>query len=348
MLIYKHISTLLIILAILLFSAPSFAKEYASFGPIRARSQNPYHLQTINLSPTRATVKPKGTWELRVDSSYSNIFETGVSATNWMLSDMELWRISANASYVVDEDMELSIEVPFIHRWGGFLDPFIQYFHNLFDLPNGGRNLVDDNQFLYRFYEGNNLIYDMGSHKIFLSDINLRFRHNPLHEGRYNPATALFFDLKLPTGMKSRGMGGGNIDYGFGVALEKSYKRLHGYLDAAYYISGRDDALAEYMHQSFLSYVAAVEFTLLPTWSIIAQINGQTPLLKGTWMGQWDGVPLDLVIGFRGEEKDVFSSNDLIWQFGFSEDVTSGGPSVDFTVLLSIGIRLSSKPHLKP
>jgi hypothetical protein len=341
---YNHIFIWLIFCSVLfLFPHPTAAKEYSSFGPFTVRNQNPFYLQTLNLTPTRAAVLPRGVLEVRFDSAYSNIFEHGNSASNSFMADMELWRLALNAQYAVTDDMEAGMEIPFIHTWGGFLDPFIEAFHRTFGFPNAGRETVPDNQFTFHFDAGGQRIYNVNSVRMGLGDITLHLKHHVLDEGRANPALAWFFDLKLPTGRRSRGLGGGNIDYGFGLALEKSYKRLHGYLNTAYYISGRDDVLEAYMNPAVFSFAAAIEITILPTWSFLAQVNSGTPLLAHTAMDAWDGVPLELIIGFKGAEPDLIYGNDLIWQFGFSEDATSGGPSVDFTVFLSVGMRFDLK-----
>lgn len=291
--------------------------------------------------PMRATVLPRDTIELRVDSAYSNIYETAGNNAVSFMEDMELWRLALHAKYAATDDLEVGIEIPFIQLWGGFLDPFVQAFHNAFGFPNAGRNLAGDNQFDFHFDSGG--IYRVGSQKLNLGDIALHLKHHVLDEGRTNPAVAWFFDFKFPTGQRSKGLGNGGADFGLGLALEKSYKRIHGYLNAAYYVSGRGDVMEPFMNDVFFSYMAAIEITLLPTWSVIAQINSGTPLLAHTGIGQWDGVPLDIIIGFRGEESGLLWGNDLIWQAGFSEDATSGGPSVDFTAFLSIGVRFDAK-----
>ncbi|PIU55588.1 MAG: hypothetical protein COS89_07020, partial [Deltaproteobacteria bacterium CG07_land_8_20_14_0_80_38_7] len=97
---YKYILPQLFFLILLLYPFNSIeAKTYNSFGPLTTRNQNPVYLQTINLQPTRATILPEDSLEVRIDSSYSNIFETGSSRTNWYQADMELWRLSLNAIY---------------------------------------------------------------------------------------------------------------------------------------------------------------------------------------------------------------------------------------------------------
>jgi hypothetical protein len=315
------------------------AKEYPAFGPLTVRNQNPIYLQTLGLTPKRATTLPLGTTEIRIDSAYSNIFEKGASATTRLNLDMELWRLALHLQYGIREDLEVGIEIPFFHTSGGFLDAFIQKFHRFFGLPNGGRDRVPNNQYHYEFYENGQLIYDAPSQRFNLGDVTLKLKHHVLDEGRYHPAVAWFADMKFPTGRNSKGLGNGAFDFGLGVALEKSYKRIHGYLNVEYIVTAADNILDNYMRHTMLAYATAFEVTLLDTWSVIIQLAGSTPLLTNTEIESWDGVPLDLVIGFRGCEKGLIGGHDLIWQAGFSEDVLSKGPSVDFTAFASIGIR---------
>jgi len=331
------------VLVIFILPRIGMAKTYPSFGFITYRDQNPFYLQTLNLTPIRATVLPRDTLKVRVDSAYSNVFETGTSSTNSFIADMEIWRLALNAAYALRDDLEVGLEIPFLQLWHGFLDPFIQDFHNFFGLPNGGRKQFPDNQYHFSFAANGKTIYNVNSQTMNLGDITLHLKQHVLDEGRINPAVAWFFDFKIPTGQISRGLGSGGTDYGFGLALEKSYKRIHGYLNTAYYVSGRHDHMEPYMNDVFFSYAAGIEVTLLPSWSVIAQVNSGTPLLAHTGINEWDGVPLDLIIGFKGEEEGLLWGHDLIWQAGFSEDATSAGPSVDFTAFLSIGMRLDTK-----
>jgi hypothetical protein len=58
---------------------------------------------------------------------------------------------------------------------------------------------------------------------------------------------------------------------------------------------------------------------------------------------------MNLVVGFRGEEKDMLGPlGDFLWQVGFAEDVLSVGPSVDFTVYTSVGVRWNIFKRKRP
>ncbi len=338
-LVFRFFLCALCTAALCAIAIPARAKEYPAFGPLTIHNQNPIYLQTLGLEPTRATVLPVGSLEARVDLAYSNIFEQGQSAAHRLNLDMELMRLALHLAYGLRSDLELGLEVPFFHSGGGFLDAFIQDFHRFFHLPNGGRDRVPNNEYHYQFFSGGSLIYNIPSQSFMIGDIAVRIKHHFVDETAAVPGIAWFADFKLPSGSNGRGTGSDGFDFGMGLAMEKTWKRLHGYLNMQYILSGADNPLADYMRRTMFAFAAAVEVTLLDTWSIIAQLDGSTPLLTGTGMEAWDGVPMDLIIGFRGCESGLIGGHDLIWQAGFSEDVLSGGPSVDFTAFLSIGIR---------
>lgn len=336
------------ILLLCLGSRVVFAREYAAFGPVELRTQNPIYLQHLGLTPRRAQVLPEGVIEMRTDSAYSNIFERGEGANELVDLDMEYWRLALRALYGLTDDLEVGVEIPFVHFGGGFLDAFIQGFHDAFGLPNAGRNTVPNGRFSYRLASGGADIVNYSPADFGLGDISLHVKHQLTGEDEDWPAIAWFSEIKLPSGRRARGFGSGGPDFGLGAAIDVSYKRIHGYFNLGYYVLGGNARMDGFMRSQMMAYMIAGEATILPNWSAIVELNGSTPLLKGTGIDPWDGLPLDLVVGFRGEEEDIFGGSDLIWQFGFSEDVTSRGPSVDFTVFASIGMRFDLFGRAQP
>jgi Protein of unknown function (DUF3187) len=338
----------IVIMASCTFAQQAFAKDFGGFGPISVRNQNPVYLQSLGLKPRRAEVLPEGVIEGRLDSAYSNIFKRTGNSSDFLDLDMEYWRLGINVAYGVAEDFELGIEVPIVHFNGGFLDGFIQDFHNAFGFPNGGRETVPNNRFSYRFDGNGNTIFDHSPATAGLGDITLGIKHQVTGQDSDWPAVAWFSELKLPTGRQSRGFGSGLLNFGIGAALDAKYDRIHGYCNVGYYVVGRDDALSQYQRNEMFAFMVAGEVTIIPTLAVIVQVAGSTPLLEGTNIESWNGVPMELIIGFRGEEEDLFDGGDLIWQVGFSEDLLSRGPSVDFTVFMSIGVRFDLFGRTRP
>jgi len=286
--------------------------------------------------------------EIRADSAYSNLYEFAQDTTNTLDLDMEFWRVGLHFNYGICDSFEIGMEFPLVHFNGGFLDSFIQEFHKFFGLPNGGRDLVPNNRFRYSFVANGTERFGFQSANIGIGDISFHLKHQVAGEDSDWPDLSWFAEIKFPTGKRSRGFGSGTLDFGIGALLDASYKRVHGHFNIGYFVLGGNNLIDSYMYNQMFSYTIAGEVTILPTWSVIVQLNGSTPLLQRTSLYTWNGVPLDLIVGFRGEEKNVFGNTDLIWQVGFSEDVTSRGPSVDFTAFLSIGFRFGLLGRNRP
>ena len=334
--------------ALLFVCQDAQGRDWQGFGPVAVRTQNPVYLQTLGLTPVRAEVIPEGAIEARIDSAYSNLFEQGQSRNAKLDLDMEYWRLAPWFKYGITDDMELGLEIPLVNFTGGFLDAFIQRYHKFFGFPNGGRENVPNGRFSYLFTARGAEGFNFPSTDLGLGDVVLHFKNQLTGEEMGLPAMSIFADLKFPTGKVSRGQGNGSPDFGIGFAVESSWKRLHGYFNGEFIATGGNQLIDSYMRGGMFAYMVAGELSLLPSWSLIVQLNGSTPLLAHTGIEEWDGVPLDLVVGFRGEEQKLAGGQTFTWQFGFSEDVTSMGPSVDFTVFISLGIRMDVLGRSRP
>lgn len=334
-----------IFLAILFFAVlpAANAGDWEGHGPLQYRTQNPIYLQFLNPEPERSKPLDKGEVKFLTYVQYSNVFELSNGANLGERLDMELGRTVFSIDVGVGEGMEVGIDVPVIYFWRGFLDPFIQKFHNFFHFPNGGRELVPNNQFTYavnqRDSSGNwTKIYGPDKPMLNLSDTTLHLKHKFIDETAAVPGVAWMFYLKVPTGNCADGSGNGGVDYGFAAAFEKSYKRFHAYLNLGYYVSQGHQFLEDYVNHEYFSGNLSLELNISHPVSVIAQIHGGTPITKGMGTSEWDSFPLDLIIGFQGYHKEILAGQDFTWQVGFAEDLNSNGPSIDFTALVTLGI----------
>lgn len=338
----RLLSLIAIICAVLSISFDVRAAEWKGLGPISIRNQNPLSLQFAALSPQRAATLKKGEANMKIDSSYSNIYEQGTNGTQTLDLDMEYWRSAWSLNYGLDDKLEVGIEIPVVHYSGGFMDGFIQKYHNTFGFPNGGRDLVANDRFAYGFSDAGADRLGFPPMTFGLGDITIRTKRAIL-DGDRALKVSLFSDFKFPTGEEGRGAGSGTPDFGMGLILDYTHWRLHGYVNGAYYMLGGNERLDPYVRDSMWAFSAAQELSILPNFSAIVELNGSTPIFEGTGIDEMDGTPLDLIIGFRGESSDKQGGGrDIFWEFGFSEDVTSVGPSVDFTVFLSLGMKLGN------
>jgi len=326
---------LLTFLFVLLAASPLEAKSYPRHGPVPLISQNPFYLLFLQPRPEPARTLAAGELRLSLRGAYSNLFEQGASdVTGVSLDlDMELFRPAFSLAWGFLPDWEVGLELPFLHFEGGFLDQFIQDFHDVFGLPNAGREFVPNGRFSYVFRQNGTSLYEVGTVPFRPSDLVLHVKRNLLVETRAAPAVAGTFYLKLPTGSPSHGTGSGMPDMGFQVAVEKNYKRIHGYMNLGGVIRGATDLGIEPFLNSHLWYwMAAVELT---AWShhlgVIAQVQGDGSLFDGTGINALDEGNLILTIGLAGQE------GPWNWKVAFAEDVSGSGPAVDFTAFFEVG-----------
>lgn len=332
------IKRIIIFLFVLFFPSGLFAKDFIANGPIQARTQNPIYLQSIALMPTRAVALEEGRYSAWVNSSYSNIFDWGWKGPNESYLDMEIGRISLNAACGLGRNMDVSLEIPFLHFNGGYFDRPIQDFHSFFGFPNGGRSNVPNGQFVYRVTNNGRIVYNVGTEDFGLSDINIGFKHNFLVESLTLPGISWIFRFKFPTGKPSEGLGDGTINYLFGMALEKSISRWHFYLNLDYAVIPGNQSFGELYNNEVFGFMSAVELSVSQPISLIVQLQGSTPMLKGLGLSQWDGIPLDLVIGVKGTHKKLIFGQDFNWEWSFTEDAYPEGPSNDIGTMLVLGL----------
>jgi len=334
---YFSASFFLIACALLL---PNIARadDFSMKGPLRVGNQNPLYLQFLTIDPSRAVALPEGEFFVSADNSYSNLLELGRGPSVSYRFDMEILKTDLRANYGLGSNMEAGLNLEFFHFDGGFLDPFIQSYHKFFGFPNGGREHVKNNQFNYFVNKNGSTIYRVPEEAFGVGDLTLNFKHNFIDETDLMPAVAWQFYYKIPTGKPSRGTGSGNIDVGLAAIFEKSFGRWHTFLNAGYFLYGGQKYINDYLHVAGFNYVIGGEVNVSRPVSIIAQISGGTPLLKGTYTKSWDSFPMDLHLGVAGEHS-IGGSKRFVWQAAFSEDLNPDGPSVDFTVTGNFGIK---------
>src|SRR5690606_26534324 len=94
----------------------------------------------------------------------------------------------------------------------------IQEFHDAFDLPNGGRELVPNDQFRSSLVIDDRLVYE-GEQRPGLGDLAVTQAWR-LVGGPGSPfRLALRTGVELPTGDADRGYGSGEIDLGAALAM---------------------------------------------------------------------------------------------------------------------------------
>lgn len=316
--------------------------EVSSFrghGPIPARTQNPLYLLFVTDWPDTTNTAPKKHWGLDLEVAFSNIFERHPQANGIGIDlDMELVRTAINVRYGLSKTREFGLQLPFVSLFNGFLDPFIQGYHDFFGLPNAGRDQVGNNRYRYEITRNGASLFRVDEEPLGPADLMIWYKWRFVEENKFFPALAFRTLLKLPTGLPAQGTGSGRPDGGLTLIAEKNLKRVHVYSQMGLMFLGGHAELDPILHPLAVSFAQTIEFNLFEYVSLVAQLNGSSPIFKGTTIHDLAEPLLDLVVGFTGEIPLNRRHHRLYFRGGFSEDPLSIGPSVDFSVFANVGL----------
>ncbi|MBF0106816.1 MAG: DUF3187 family protein [Deltaproteobacteria bacterium] len=341
----KNTKTLTVILAtvlLVLCAGVTRAKitDYKPFGPLRVRTQHPLYLQLLSLPMESPQTLNRDQFELTIETVFSNVFEFDNVATTTMDIDMEVWRTALTATYGINDQMDVQIEVPFMTTVGGFSDSFIEGYHNLFGLPYSGRGFVAENRHSFLVTHRGRRLVNYPRTDFDLSDIRARVKYLLSDHWAWPFKLALAGYIKCPVGKTEQGLGSGQFDLGFSLLAQKSIRRFHFVSHAGYVLLGKHAYLDAILGHGFFSFGQSIRFDILDGLSAVVQLTGNTAAFNNVDTRDLEEIILDLNVGFTGSftlNHTVF--DEFFYQWSFSEDVMSSGPSVDFSVLFMAGVR---------
>lgn len=340
--LFKKALSFVTLLTMFSTSAHARLTDLRAYGPLSVRTQNPLYLQLLALPIESTQTLNKKQFETQLTTTFSNLYERQGFGATQLTFDMEIWRTALNVSYGITDNFDLKIEFPFITNAGGFLDSFIQAYHNAFGFPNGGRNLTANGQFQFTLAQNGITLFDYPQTGFGFSDVTIRGKYLALHHiAKFPIQLAIAPYLKLPTGEASRGLSNGHFDFGTQVLAETQIgKRFHLISQVGgVFLTGADNYGA-LLNTAFFQFGQSVEFQIRDGWSILAELTGNTSAFKNVSARELSDPVVDLNIGFAGEFPLRRSPLDeFFYQFSFGEDVMGTGPSVDFSVLFLAGVR---------
>lgn len=261
-------------------------------------------LTIMAFRPRRPVTQPAGEFAAGVQVAWSSIEEVQSfppnSPGNSVVMDAETVRTTFRGRRGVSESVDVEIEVPFLYASGGVLDKFIEEFHQLFNLPDGGRDEVPDDQFRVDVISGSDELYALEGNQLGVQDIPIFLTWQLQEESDGAPAIAVRGGLELPTGSQSRGFGNGALDVGAGVLGEKSFGRwtVLGGFDVV--VPGVSDRM-EASPGNSLETMYGVELTGEYRWndrlSVVAGTKWTSPMMSSVELEEIDREIFDLGVG---------------------------------------------------
>jgi hypothetical protein len=332
-LVNKGSGEFLVFLLLLILGPPGVASSAdMEITPFNSFNQNPF-VQIYGIPhETGADIVGQGKLRAGLIQDYTSNYTVDATSSEQAVFDGETYRVAFTARYGVARNGEIGIDIPYVSHGGGFLDSFIVDWHTFFGLPQGGRELVENNQINYSYYRDGEKKARMDYATSGIGDISLTggYRLYDVRDAEHHDMLALKGAVKLPTGKSSALLGSGSTD----VLLQLCGSRnspgdwgnsgIYGSIGGLY--MSESDVIPD-QHKPFAGVgTIGVGWGPTPWISFKVQLSGNTPLYRGSSLDEISRN--SSVIMFGGALK---FPGEYLLDIGVSENIVAAtAPDVSF------------------
>ncbi len=261
--------------------------------------------------------------------------------------DYEGYILEGTFSYNIFDSLEVGITSRMHAYYGGWGDSVIEWFHGIFNFPNGGREYFGKDEVHINIQTDTGINYNLTEPAVGFGDLDLYLKWNFLSFPFMDMAAMTAF--KFPTGSVEKVTGSGYMDFAASLLMDfHPLKWLSIYLQNGFILPGQLFVQDTPSPNVIYSGLLAVEFIPVPCFSIIAQFRlNNSPVAEGsvdpenpamTYAVKLDPAMTNLLLGI------VFTVSDFRFQFDFEEDAfTNNGADIIFNITVSKRFHLGRK-----
>lgn len=325
-------------LAIAAFSVPPILAEDPPPGPPEIRDGHLLAQPRLTLPAVGPWTTPPGGWCVNVSALEANSFSWvqdvpgETPSDRRFLIDGEALVLDATVRRGLGKDLDVGLRVPLLWRGGGFLDPFIDWWHRTFSLPNGNRPDFLRNAFRVegRTTSGGSFSWNDEA-GTGLGNVEADARWRIADGGRDGTSVALVGRVSLPTATRpfdGNGFGGGGQ-----LVLRSPLGRSLGlYGGAGFTVQEPGPVRGVLYTPARVHGFLALEWRAARRLSLVAETDAASRLVDDI-----DSYPgLHWIINVTGR-LDVGARTRL--DFGFTENFKSQLSTTDFALYLGLGLR---------
>lgn len=325
-----------IVLLCALLAAAARGEEFIGHGPLPVRNFQPIQLIFLNLPFERARTLGRGAFEVHVESAQSNEIATNQEDVQAVLK-FETNRTVLGGSAGIAPGLDVGLDVPFISRFGGFLDPLVDSVEDLFHTSNPERTLFPNNSFGGFHVRRRGVVLFDGKHQqLELGDLWASVKYE-VWRSRWRPKGGPLFAvrgaIKAPTGRARGVFGSGKPDFGLGAAAEYQvvdWLVAYGNLAVIYPLGPITPGRLTL--NPMLTEGVAAEARLSRHFSLLLQQETYTSPVHGSGTRLLDGTVVELTAGVN------FARAPFLFQLGAVDNISPVATSADFTVMLRMSV----------
>ncbi|MGB0266701.1 MAG: DUF3187 family protein [Pseudomonadales bacterium] len=313
-------------------SGPSLAAAAGAdgFGPVLWRNTSPVSA-TLGLPRTASAVLPApGALAADLALDWASDFTTNQRGDALVRLDGESLAGTLRLERGLAPGWAASLTVPFGSRGGGVLDQPIDGWHNLWRLPEGGRDRAPTGAVSLFASEAGASAFAVDQRRSSLGDMQLGLARTLVDDGA--SVLTLRAQLELPTGSASELWGSDGWEGSLALALARPLGPLALTLQGGV-LAGTAADFDPFERKDLAGFGSlALAWPLSPRWSLLGQLDGHSALLDTplTPLGGWS---VQGLLGLRWRSAGAFAMD-----FGFSEDLRPGSAS-DFSLFATLRYR---------
>ncbi len=316
---------------------------YAFSGPLQVKNQFPIFIHANQ--PYLERAMPETSFSASL--SHSSVF-TVQNSGEWVIDmDMEITELNVRYKHYIKSIGEVGVDLPFVAFSHGFLDGFLESYHDLISDPDPyGRSVRTRDSFLYEIRQGEftgllaergsgsqgNTAVVLGRTGTGLGDIHLTLKRPLIVSDNYR--LSIKGDLELPTGDAKEGYGNGSTDAGISFLYDRKLSdKVMSYWNISAVFPGDVDGYGNIDLSNFVHGGSAIEIDILQRWDMLFQLQVQSPVYPETDLLAIDWTAYLLAFGCR-----YYNGSNSI-EFSITEDINSSG-APDFTANISYKVHL--------
>jgi len=205
------------LLFILGVSQTSFADNIS---PFASRDQNPLTRIFGLPNPTAAELLSINQSRFSSTINLSNTINLQQNSNEQLFVDVESYQLNLTHEQALNNTWMISVELSFLSVGAGFMDDWIDNYHQLVGLPEGIRPSLPTDQFNINYSLNGNSLLNLQQSSRAIGDTTIKLAHQL--DRNINENLSLWASLKLPTGNSQKLSGSGAVDLAFWLAYDQT------------------------------------------------------------------------------------------------------------------------------
>jgi thiol-disulfide isomerase/thioredoxin len=299
------------------------------YGPLKLYAQSPFQALRLTIRPRTPSTLGKGQFEGSFWATWVNVFdlenEVGDPANQFFL-DFETLQTVLAVSYGITDTFEIEGEFQSRRRFGGFMDSFIEGFHDLFGIDQGGRLDVPRDDFSIHLTpeDGREPVWlDPGDRGVFSQTLGVSFQHNITCGTSKFPALAYSVSARYEMNDDDDFSDSSKLDFGASASVSRRFGRFYAYGTLGYAWFGRDNFRGLELENTQWTFLVAGEWRIFTRQSMIVQLLVTEGQVQN--FGAFSEQSNEITLGYKWEVRD-----GGILEVGLIENIISFDNSPDF------------------